>query len=192
MFPGVSILLYACFQVYLYCCMCVSRCLYTATPSVPGVSILPYVSAYYYICVLVELMAETLARVPGVSILLYLCPHTTVYVSAYYCICVRILLHVSAYYCICVRILLYLCPHTTVYVFAYCYVCVLIVLYVCVRIGCRRRRSVCGGFGNKRGDVSAECCDVCVCLALSLSRSRSRALSLSLSRALSLSDVSAA
>jgi hypothetical protein len=50
-----------------------------------------YVSAYYYICV---------------RILLYMCPHTTVYlsstttticVSAYYYICVLILLYVSLY-----------------------------------------------------------------------------------------------
>jgi hypothetical protein len=71
------------------------------------------------------------------------------YVSAYYCICVRILLHmcphttmpggacipsrayapqmspalryVSAYYYICVLILLHMCPHTTAYVSSYYY-----------------------------------------------------------------------
>jgi hypothetical protein len=79
--------------------------------------------------------------------LLYMCPHTTIYVSAYYYICVRILLlcvdrqgrtlgsrqtrfsalYVSAY---CVLIL---CPHTTIYVSSYYCICVLILL--CVLVG---------------------------------------------------------
>ena len=73
-----------------------------------------------------------------VRILLCMCPHTTVYVSAYYCVCVLILLcmcphttvYVSAYYCVCVLILLCMCPHTTVYVSSYYCVCVLILLHV--------------------------------------------------------------
>jgi hypothetical protein len=59
------------------------------------------VSSYCYICVL---------------ILLYMCPHTTIYVSSYYFICVLILP--------------YVCPHTA-YVSSYCYIYVLILLYVC-------------------------------------------------------------
>jgi hypothetical protein len=62
-----------------------------------------YVSALYYICVL---------------ILLYMCPHYTIYVSSYYCMC----LHTTR----CVRIILYMCPNTTIYVSSYYYICVLI------------------------------------------------------------------
>ena len=51
------------------------------------------------------------------SLLLYMCPHTAIRVSAY------------CYICVC--ILLYVCPHTAVYVSAYCYICVLILLYMC-------------------------------------------------------------
>jgi hypothetical protein len=55
-----------------------------------------------------------------VLILLYMCPHTAVYVSSYCCMCVLILL--------------YVCPHTAVYtavyLSSYCYKCVLILLYV--------------------------------------------------------------
>jgi hypothetical protein len=67
----------------------------------------------------------------------YMCPHTTIYVSSYYCICVLIrtslsapegphsdqtTVYVSSYYYICVLILQYvssyycMCPHTTIYV----------------------------------------------------------------------------
>jgi hypothetical protein len=57
-----------------------------------------------------------------------MCPHTTLYVSAYYYICVRILLYVpSCYvsldYYICVLMLLRMCPHTTIYASAYYYMC---------------------------------------------------------------------
>jgi hypothetical protein len=44
-----------------------------------------------------------------VLILLYMCPHNTVYVPSYYNICVLILL--------------YMCPNTTVYVSSYYYMC---------------------------------------------------------------------
>ena len=65
-----------------------------------------YVSCeYFHVCVL---------------ILLYMCPHTTIYVS-------------SCYY-LCVLILLYMCPRTAIYVLicvsSYCCICVLILLYV--------------------------------------------------------------
>jgi hypothetical protein len=46
-----------------------------------------------------------------VLILLYVCPHTPIYVSS------------SSY--ICVIMLLYMCPHTTIYVSSYYYICVL-------------------------------------------------------------------
>ncbi len=49
-----------------------------------------------------------------VLVLLYMCPHTAIYVSA------------CCY--ICVLILLYMCPHAAIYVSSYCYVCVLILL----------------------------------------------------------------
>jgi hypothetical protein len=41
-----------------------------------------------------------------------MCPHTAIYVPAYY----------------------YMCPHTTIYVSSYYYVCVPILLYTCVLI----------------------------------------------------------
>jgi hypothetical protein len=53
----------------------------------------------------------------AVRILLYMCPHTAIYVSAYCYICVLILL--------------YMCPHAAIYVSSYCYICVLILLYMC-------------------------------------------------------------
>jgi hypothetical protein len=52
-----------------------------------------------------------------VRILVYMCPHTAIYVSA------------SCY--ICVRLLLYMCPTTAVYASACCYTCVRI-LQICV------------------------------------------------------------
>jgi hypothetical protein len=64
-----------------------------------------YVSAYYYICVL---------------ILLYMCSHTTIYVSLLLCMCPHYMcphatIHVSAYYYTCVRILLCMCPHLAIH-----------------------------------------------------------------------------
>jgi hypothetical protein len=56
----------------------------------------------------------------------YVCPRTTIYVSAYYYTCVVILL--------CVRILLYLCPHTTIHVSSYYYICVRILLHMCLML----------------------------------------------------------
>jgi hypothetical protein len=53
-----------------------------------------------------------------VLMLLYLCPHTAVYVSSYCYVCVLILLYV------CVLMLLYMCPHTAMYF-------VLILLHMC-------------------------------------------------------------
>jgi hypothetical protein len=61
---------------------------------------------YYYTCVL---------------ILLYMCPHTTIFVSSYYYMCPHTTIDVSSYYyvssCYHVRVLipLYKCPHTTRY-----------------------------------------------------------------------------
>ena len=73
-----------------------------------------YKSAYCYICVL---------------ILLYMCPHSAIYVSSYcyMCpqryICVLILpTYVSSYCDVCVLILLHMCPHITIYVSSCCYV----------------------------------------------------------------------
>jgi hypothetical protein len=61
------------------------------------------VSSYYYISVLIPL---------------YICPHTTIYLSSYY-MTERQCTHS-------VLILLYICPHTTIYVSSYYYICVLI------------------------------------------------------------------
>ncbi len=62
--------------------------------------------------------------------LLYMCPHTTIEVSAYYYMCPHTTICVSSYY---YRglILLWMCPHTTKYVSSYHYICVLILLYFC-------------------------------------------------------------
>ena len=98
-----------------------------------------YVSSYY-IYVLIPLC---------VLILLYLCLHTTVYVSSSYFMCPHTTISVSSYYCICVLKLpcvlilqmcphtniyvssyYYLCPHTNISVSSYYYICVLILLYV--------------------------------------------------------------
>ena len=49
---------------------------------------------------------------------LYMCPHSTVYVSSYCYICVLILL--------------YMCPHTSMYVCPRTTICVLLLLYIYV------------------------------------------------------------
>ena len=69
-----------------------------------------------------------------------MCPHTTIYVSSYYCVLILLYMcphtTVSSYYCmcphttICVLILLYLCPHTTISVSSNYYICVLVLPYV--------------------------------------------------------------
>jgi hypothetical protein len=77
------------------------------------------VSSYYYICVLILL------------ILLHMCPHTAIHVSAYcaHCwssgqersppkalgVCVLILVHM------CPNTAIYTCPHTAIYVSSYCW-----------------------------------------------------------------------
>ena len=78
-------------------------------------------------------------------ILLYLCPQTTIYVSAYCYMCILILICVQEiwrpplralvysgtlrfacichrYHYMCFRILLYICPNAAIYVSAYCYI----------------------------------------------------------------------
>jgi hypothetical protein len=56
------------------------------------------------------------------QVLLYMCPHTTIYVSSYYYICVLILRYMCAemeqplMHQQCVLILLYMCPHTAIYI----------------------------------------------------------------------------
>jgi hypothetical protein len=115
------------------------------------------VSSSYYVCVLIGARGaheEPPAAAPScvcVLILLYMCPHTTIYVSSHYYICVLILLYMCPQYyymcphtTICVLILLYMCPHTTINVSSYYYICVLILLSyvplyycICVRTGAR-------------------------------------------------------
>jgi hypothetical protein len=60
------------------------------------------VSSYCYVCVL---------------ILLFLCPHTAIYVSSYCCVFVLRLpyMRLSSYFHTCVLILLYMRPHTTIH-----------------------------------------------------------------------------
>jgi hypothetical protein len=69
----------------------------------------------------------TLKSATCVLILLYMCPHTTIYVSSYNYMCPHATICVSSYDC--------MCPHTTVCVLNYCMcpdtiICVLIPLYV--------------------------------------------------------------
>ena len=63
--------------------------------------------SYYYICVLIQL---------------YMCPHTTTFLSSYYCIGVRhTTINWPSYY--------YICPHPTIYVSSYYYLCVLVLAH---------------------------------------------------------------
>jgi hypothetical protein len=72
-----------------------------------------------------------------VLILLYKCPHNTIYMSAYCYMCPHTNVCVSAYYYICVLILPYMCPHECIFFLRLLYVCpptiicVLILLYAC-------------------------------------------------------------
>jgi hypothetical protein len=77
----------------------------------------------YYICVSSYIVHRyTCIRVMKATI--YVCPHTTMYVSSYYYLCVLILLYmcphttmyVSSYYFTFPHTTLYMCPHTTMYV----------------------------------------------------------------------------
>jgi hypothetical protein len=57
-----------------------------------------------------------------VLIQLYMCPHTTTFLSSYYCIGVRhTTINVPSYY--------YICPHPTIYVSSYYYLCVLVLAH---------------------------------------------------------------
>ena len=114
-----------------------------------------------------------LSKYVCVLILLYMCPHTAIFVSSYCCICFLILLcmcphsaifvssnccrcphtavYVSSYCCICVHILLYMCPHAAIYVSSYCYICVLIPRDTAEHIGkrltiCRAYRPICRAY----------------------------------------------
>ncbi len=63
-----------------------------------------------------------------------MCPHTVIYI--YTTICVRILLYMCPHATIYGIILPYMCPHTTVYVSAYYYVCVVILLLFMCYVVC--------------------------------------------------------
>jgi hypothetical protein len=73
---------------------------------------------------------------PHTNMLLYICPHATLYVSSCYSVCVLMLLcmcphatlYVSPCYSVCVPMLLCMCPHATLYVSSCYSVCVLILL----------------------------------------------------------------
>ena len=79
------------------------------------------------------LYVSTLLYSSCMSILLHMCPHTTICLSSYYYTRVLILLYMCLLYtAICVVILLYMCLHTPIYVSTlYCYICVVILLYIC-------------------------------------------------------------
>jgi hypothetical protein len=105
-----------------------------------------------------------------VRILLYRCPHATIYVSSY--MCVLILLCMCPHTTACVLILLYscphttMCPHTTINVSSCYYICVLVLLCVCPRTACRSVAEA----TERRGYVSSESAfvDRKECLALNL------------------------
>ena len=108
-----------------------------------SLSIYMCVSANYYkcVCILLHLCFFRGRCASKVLVALYMCPHTTINVSAYY-MCPHTTIYVSAYCYMCphtttyVLILLYMCPHTTVCVLirlcvsSYYYRCVRILLYV--------------------------------------------------------------
>jgi hypothetical protein len=96
-----------------------------------------------YICVLILLIC--LQRVQSgtdrrVLMLLYMNPHSAIYMPTYYYICALVLLYVSAYYYICVRIRSHtMCPRATTHLASACHyrssvlmhaICVLILLYM--------------------------------------------------------------
>jgi hypothetical protein len=72
-------------------------------------------------------------RVHQVLVLLYVCPHTTIYLSSYYCMCPHTII------LLCVSGPTDMCPHTTISVSSYYYICVLILLYLCPQLHLRRR-----------------------------------------------------
>jgi hypothetical protein len=79
-----------------------------------------------------------------VLILLYMCPHATIYVSSYHCICVLILLYIlqkllrMLQVLLCVLMPVLLCislPHTPIYLAAaYQYICVLMPVLLCISL----------------------------------------------------------
>ena len=121
---------YICVRVLL--CMCPHTTIYPGCPwqgfcaginvsayCCISVRILLYVSSYYYVFWMT--MARLLCRYKCVNILLYICPHTNIYVSSYYCV---FCINVSTYYCISIAsILMYMCRH--MYMSSYVYVLIL-------------------------------------------------------------------
>jgi hypothetical protein len=140
--PCVLILLYMCPKTTICVLILLYMCVLILLDMRPH--------ATYYICVLILLHMCPHSTMPGGACipsrayapqmspaLRYMCPHTTAYVSAYYCICVLILLcQVERVYraarmrrkC---RLLCAMCPHTTTYVSSYYCICVLILLHMC-------------------------------------------------------------
>jgi hypothetical protein len=97
------------------------------------------------VCVLILLYMLGMQVIQRIPATVYVCLHTTMYVSSYYGICVLILLYMcpqtaiyagdagnAAYSCcyICALILRCMCPHTTVYVSSYYYMCPHTTIYV--------------------------------------------------------------
>jgi hypothetical protein len=75
---------------------------------------------------------------------IYMCLHTALYLSSYYCMCLHTVMYVSSYYCMCVssfhsyyymclvcvtRTYYCMCPHST-----YTSVALVLVLYMCPHI----------------------------------------------------------
>jgi hypothetical protein len=101
-----------------YCCI-LSSCYYMCLHTTVCVLILLYVSSYYI-----------------VRMLIYVCPHTTEYVThttmcPHITACVLIFPYVSSYYYVCPHTSTCMCPPTTIYMCPPTTVCVLILLHVC-------------------------------------------------------------
>jgi hypothetical protein len=98
-------------QVEIVTQLCVAAS--SSDPSAAGPRTAIYLSSYCYISVL---------------ILLYICPHTTIYLFSYYYYCTSVRIPPPALTPLPqVLILLYICPHTT----SYCYISVLVLLCIC-------------------------------------------------------------
>jgi hypothetical protein len=69
-------------------------------------------------------------------LLLYMCPHTTIYVCSCYYMCPHTTIYVSSCYYMCphttiyVSSCYYMCPHTTIYVSSCYYICPHTTIYV--------------------------------------------------------------
>jgi hypothetical protein len=142
----------ACACIYTYIRICPTTSMHPSTLAL----ILLHVFSYSYILLVYMCQLNLCVQVGGLShstpqhaynfsgssdymcvlILLYMCPHTTIFgwqVGGRGLGTARrtTIYLASSNSCICVLILLYMCPHTTIYVSSYYDICVLILRYMC-------------------------------------------------------------